>query len=246
MWCGIWHRNLDIVQTGAEQTGLESPGIVQMGTRSLESSHSSRNGGAGYPFSAENRGRFEEVINTNVEKAMKRGFSELYSQPSKGQESEKCTSDKLRRVIDQGSGPSERTPCNAYGASTSPTSAVLRSTGLGNTLTAGVSLGQGVQGGQEISSVRMVEPLPSNADEDCSVLLPQLWEMLGNPNAVFKSQMQSDVAATVRRSEANAIVIMPTAAGNSIYFLLPCFMDAPGSATIIVSPLVALKEELYQ
>ena len=67
----------------------------------------------------------------------------------------------------------------------------------------------------------MVEPLPRNADEDCSVLLPELRAMLGNRNAVFKSQIQSDVAATVRRSEANAIVIMPTAAGKSISFLLP-------------------------
>ena len=197
-------------------------------------------------FSAENRGRLEEVINTSVDKAMKRGFSELYSHPSKGQLSEMRTPEKRRRVGDDGAGPSDGTPVNAVAASPSPTRAVLRSTGLGNILTAGFSLGQGVQSGQEVCSVRMVEPLPRNADEDCSVLLPELRAMLGNRNAVFKSQMQSDVAATVRRSEANAIVIMPTAAGKSISFLLPCFMDNPGSATIIVVPLVALKEELFQ
>ena len=87
----------------------------------------------------------------------------------------------------------------------------------------------------------MNRPLPRNHDEDRVFLLDHLRLMLKDSRAVFRSQIQSDVTATVLAGSMDTLVVLPTAAGKTVCFLLPCFIEKSTKCTIVVVPLVALK-----
>jgi len=70
-------------------------------------------------------------------------------------------------------------------------------------------------------------------------------ERLLGPHATFKSEIQRDALRLITSSLAASLVIMPTGAGKSLLYILPTIL--PGAqVTIIITPLVALQQDLVQ
>ena len=99
--------------------------------------------------------------------------------------------------------------------------------------------------GSPVPRVAVHYPIPRNFHDDAHILLPALRDMLKDGNALFRSQMQSDVCATVLSGSSDVVAILPTAAGKTVCFLLPCFIERNQKCSIVIVPLVALKAELY-
>lgn len=243
-WCTLWHRHLKLVNEVEQPHANESQSTSQV----VSGSHCSKYATGMNSVPMNSPTYLGKVISDNVERVLKRQFSELGSFSTGGGSSDQQTPLGPKRARGNAGMDGSAKCSQDNDLYNSPTASVapLRRTEVGRTLTPRLSLGLPPGCMKEVSSVRMVEPLPRNIDEDCAILLKALRRMFGNPSATFKSQMQSDVVATIRSCESNAVVVMPTAAGKSICFLLPCFMDSPGNVSIIVVPLVALKQELMK
>lgn len=90
----------------------------------------------------------------------------------------------------------------------------------------------------------VLRPAPRHVDADVRKYLPALRKALRNEDASFKSQLQADVVAAVHEGKDDLLVVMPTGAGKSLCFMLPVIMEKQNKCTVVIVPLVALRDEI--
>ncbi len=97
---------------------------------------------------------------------------------------------------------------------------------------------------ESATGTRLLVPPYRSRDEDAHIYLRALRSALGDERATFKSQMQADVVAAVREGKQDMFVVMPTGGGKTLCFLLPVFMEGMEKCTVVVTPLVSLRNEV--
>jgi superfamily II DNA helicase RecQ len=74
-------------------------------------------------------------------------------------------------------------------------------------------------------------------------LATQLKQLVGRPDAVFRSAQKAGLEAIVQR-KPRVLVVMGTGCGKSMLFMLPAAASQDGGVTIVIVPLTALRADL--